>query len=100
MGEPQASEKGRCPKGCPKKCNKESFKFECIYTGVEPEFGTEGTPTPAADFGESMPYQVFSLASMPSTLSPLLLSMPRFPLKHQRSWRDLRHETVGRSSSC
>jgi hypothetical protein len=70
------ADRGRCPSGCPSKCNKESFRFECIYTGKEPEFGTEGTPTPANAFGESAPYQVFSLAQVaaPSTLGLLFMS--------------------------
>lgn len=63
----------KCPESCDKECNKSTFKLECIYTGVEPKFGTEGKATPTAAFGESEKYEVFSLASAPDPLLTIQL---------------------------
>merc|ERR1712176_331851 len=57
--------KGQCPSSCDDRCQKSTFRMECIYTGAEPKWGTEGKAVPTAGFGESEPYEVFSLASFP-----------------------------------
>merc|ERR1712151_1412915 len=43
--------KGQCPSSCDDRCQKSTFKTECIYTGQEPKWGTEGKAVPAAQQG-------------------------------------------------
>lgn len=59
----KAKHKGDCPMSCKHQCNKLKQKFECIYIGNEPPYGTEGSETPQKMFNEKENYDVFALAT-------------------------------------
>merc|ERR1712083_996691 len=63
---------GECPKRCKKSCIRTQQRMECIYTGSEPKFGSEGDENPVGMFDEPEKYDVYSLcAPMPLALLPM-----------------------------
>lgn len=59
----KAKHKGECPLQCKKECTKLTQKFECIYIGIEPPYGQEGSETPQKQFNESEQYDVYALTT-------------------------------------
>lgn len=72
-----AKHKGECPKACPRECNKILQKFECIYTGMEPKLGEEGTEVPTGMFNEKEQYDVYALGV---PVAGALLGPPPLPI--------------------
>lgn len=61
------SERGKCPSQCSRSCDKQTKRLECIYTGVEPQYGNEGSEVPKGDFQEPLPYDVYAFCAPDST---------------------------------
>mmetsp|Transcript_27138 Transcript_27138/g.51090 ORF Transcript_27138/g.51090 Transcript_27138/m.51090 type:complete len:294 (+) Transcript_27138:62-943(+) len=71
-----AKHRGECPSQCPGMCDKVMQKFECIYTGMEPKLGEEGTEVPTGEFNEKEQYDVYALGA---PLAGALLGPPPKP---------------------